>query len=1150
MVVTRDLLLSLLLTGHGTPPPGGVPPAERPLAEAAAALAAGEPKRALRALDPGAGPATATPRTAVHDVTDALHVAALAQDLNWFPGGGGAVMSQEDIDRAVRPVSRPVADPDAALLVLIAARVIPDIRSARAVADSSRTAQDALLARTALDQLTSRDTQLASLAPPSIRAHLWIAMADVAHRGGLVDETAAALATARSLAGTDPAALARLDSLEGDMALEPRSRPELLGLRLDKPLPDTTRPDAESACARYARADALFTRLGSGGGRAAIALRRAHLARRADDSTACAAFLDAAGRTARESGAGALARLVEVHRAVDRIGAGEDVPAGALDELSRWSRTDGSGSFARGLLRLLVMRSRTWRDAGAALPALRCLRLARRLAVSLAAPAERELVERAHVELTDRFNVRRAAAVLLAADTAEAIARLGGGPVDELAFGRAANQAISFDNAVQALGDPDLAVVDAARLGALCRLSARVTGVSPMTAQIIAMLRTAAREAAQMLPYHEGQQALAAGYRDEARRHFALALAVAEREGNDLLRCLLLYLLGSREEAHEVALGLFLRGALHPDHAVSLFLRLADPATAERALTALDREHRPEPPGRPWADPARRAELALALGRHREAVRLSGTALGLFERHVAQLVRDTLRSAATDHADVAGMFHTAVRAGLALASETADRAALAASFELSDRCRGFAVDTLRSLTGLPPGPARDAALGWLRAGSRWAATYEELTGAALTTEPVAGRTGSALRLKVLDAEDALDAAESEVARHAPALLMNHRGRERDSLLEDVRAALPSDATLLMYESFDQELIVWSVERDRVRHRQLPVRERDLACDVRRFHTACAAGGVDSAGASALTERLLEPVADAVDAGRRLYVVPHGALSLLPFHVLPHRGRPLGASRAVSYLPSAALLPLTGAGGRLRPGAPPLLVGDPAYAPDRGLARLPGTGTEVAAVARVLGAGPPLTGPEATARNVTAVAAGASVLHFATHGLVDERGPNLGRVALAGHDQLSVGDLMGLDLTESLVVLSACHTGRGTATIGGDVVGLTRAAVTAGARHVVVSLWPVDDETGCLTMVALYERLAGGQGVAESLAAAQCWVRGLGGAGRHAAYEALRAQENTAAAAPWARDGRVPSFARKEDRDDLPYHWAPFVHIGG
>ena len=39
----------------------------------------------------------------------------------------------------------------------------------------------------------------------------------------------------------------------------------------------------------------------------------------------------------------------------------------------------------------------------------------------------------------------------------------------------------------------------------------------------------------------------------------------------------------------------------------------------------------------------------------------------------------------------------------------------------------------------------------------------------------------------------------------------------------------------------------------------------------------------------------------------------------------------------------------------------------------------------------------------------------------------------------------------------------------------------RAVLAAGARHVVVSLWPVDDQAGCLVMTRLYERLVAGDG---------------------------------------------------------------------
>jgi CHAT domain-containing protein len=65
--------------------------------------------------------------------------------------------------------------------------------------------------------------------------------------------------------------------------------------------------------------------------------------------------------------------------------------------------------------------------------------------------------------------------------------------------------------------------------------------------------------------------------------------------------------------------------------------------------------------------------------------------------------------------------------------------------------------------------------------------------------------------------------------------------------------------------------------------------------------------------------------------------------------------------------------------------------------------------------------------------------------------------------------MSVGDLVGIDLDADLVVLSACDTGRGAATLGGDVIGLVRALLAAGARYLVVSLWPVNDEAGCLVM---------------------------------------------------------------------------------
>src|SRR5207244_8117426 len=94
-----------------------------------------------------------------------------------------------------------------------------------------------------------------------------------------------------------------------------------------------------------------------------------------------------------------------------------------------------------------------------------------------------------------------------------------------------------------------------------------------------------------------------------------------------------------------------------------------------------------------------------------------------------------------------------------------------------------------------------------------------------------------------------------------------------------------------------------------------------------------------------------------------------------------------------------------------------------------------------------------------------------VVHFSTHGLLNNEHPELSGLVLSLVDErgkpqdgfLRLHDIYNLNLPADLVVLSACNTGLGREVRGEGLVGMVRGFMYAGAPRVVASLWKVDDE---------------------------------------------------------------------------------------
>ena len=122
-----------------------------------------------------------------------------------------------------------------------------------------------------------------------------------------------------------------------------------------------------------------------------------------------------------------------------------------------------------------------------------------------------------------------------------------------------------------------------------------------------------------------------------------------------------------------------------------------------------------------------------------------------------------------------------------------------------------------------------------------------------------------------------------------------------------------------------------------------------------------------------------------------------------------------------------------------------------------------------------------------------------ILHFATHGFVNDANPELSGIVLSLVDKqgkdirgyLRLGDLFNLDYPADLIVLSACETGLGKEIQGEGLVGLTRGLMYAGGERLVVSLWQVSDEGTAVFMQEFYkEMLQNNKSPNEALRATQ------------------------------------------------------------
>ena len=112
-----------------------------------------------------------------------------------------------------------------------------------------------------------------------------------------------------------------------------------------------------------------------------------------------------------------------------------------------------------------------------------------------------------------------------------------------------------------------------------------------------------------------------------------------------------------------------------------------------------------------------------------------------------------------------------------------------------------------------------------------------------------------------------------------------------------------------------------------------------------------------------------------------------------------------------------------------------------------------------------------------------------VLHVATHARVNYRNPMFSFLEFED-GAVYATEIAKSALQAGLVTLSACETGSLTYTFQEEPDGLVRSFLARGAKAVVASAWPLDDEAALVTMKPFYDGLISGATLAESLRTAR------------------------------------------------------------
>lgn len=393
-------------------------------------------------------------------------------------------------------------------------------------------------------------------------------------------------------------------------------------------------------------------------------------------------------------------------------------------------------------------------------------------------------------------------------------------------------------------------------------------------------------------------------------------------------------------------------------------------------------------------------------------------------------------------------------------------------------------------TQLTIGTSRALAQAWQAATLTKTVMLNQVLGSALKVfnsdadrDPMVGLSMMYDDLRDLPPGAERSALERMVHRKQRALLRQgliHHGSAATVLERKVVVPEVPQVAVLQFHVLGDDIAVFVIREGGVEARILERATVDVLgllhewrAECSRMRSATGGTGIESYSGVDLMhsfyKTLIEPVEDLLAdlEGEPLMVVPHHCIFEVPFEALDCHGVPFAERYSAYYT--------TGAGAENGTDPGPQSEGTVVFALPDGIA--PQIEAEARAIAEVAPDAEVFLGEEATAEVFLTSSVGKDVVHIACHGEFRDTSPLFSGIRLA--DRWVTGaEILGVDLSGTMVIISACDAGRSTSAHI-EPVGLVWAFLAAGCRSLIASKWTVDDAVGTVFMTALHRHLADG-----------------------------------------------------------------------